>query len=105
MQKTLAQIVAGVNLVATKLDTLTSKEATEMATLDDIKQEVTDQTTIVGSVSTLLTSLSAQLQTAITNAAPADPTELQAIADSLKANSDALAKAVAANTPAAAGVV
>lgn len=66
-----------------------------MALVDDIQTDVTAQTTVVGSVVTLLQSLSAQI-----TAAGTDPAKLQAIKDSLDQNTTALANAVTANTPA-----
>lgn len=67
-------------------------------TLDDIKAKVTDQTTVVGSAVTLLGELKVKLDEALANGA--DPVKLQEIADALGANTDALAAAVVANTPA-----
>jgi hypothetical protein len=67
-----------------------------MKELDDLKAEVTESTTVQQGAITLINGIAARLA-----AAGTDPTALQALTDSLKTNSDALAAAVAANTPAA----
>jgi len=67
-----------------------------MATLDDVQTEVTAQTTVVASATTLLTGLKTALDAAI---ASGNPAAVQAIADQLGTNTQALADSVAANTP------
>src|SRR5260221_11570262 len=67
-----------------------------MALLDDIQGDVTAQTTVVQSVVALIKGLADQIA-----AAGTDPIKLQAIEDQLRANTQALADSVAANTPAA----
>ena len=70
-----------------------------MALLDNLAAEVTRQTTVDGSVVTLLNGLVAQL--AKLAAQPSvDPAALQALVEAVKANDDTLAAAVTANTPA-----
>jgi uncharacterized coiled-coil protein SlyX len=64
-------------------------------TLDELKVKVDNQTTVIGSVKTLLTNLSQRLKDAAT-----DPAKVQAIADEISANSQDLADAVVSNTPA-----
>jgi len=66
-----------------------------MAMIDDVSADVEAQSTVIASVETLLTNLSAQLA-----AAGTDPAKLQAIKDSLDANTARLSAAVVANTPA-----
>jgi hypothetical protein len=95
VQRLLAQIQASLNHINAKLDLLVAREAKAMATLDDIKAAVTNETTVIGSVSTLIT----QLVAAAKAAAPSDATELQSILDEITANTNALSDAVAANTP------
>ena len=73
-------------------------EEISMAAIDDLQAEVARNTTVEQSALTLITGLSSQLVAAI---ASGDMTQVQAVADTLKANDDALAAAVAANTPAA----
>lgn len=67
-----------------------------MAIPDSLIQEVTRNDAVDASAITLLNGLSAQIEQ-LKN----DPVALQALADELKGSSDALAAAVAANTPAA----
>lgn len=66
-----------------------------MAAIDDLKVEVARNTTVEQSAVALIQGLSAQLAAAI---ASGDMGQVQAVADSLKANDDALAAAVTANT-------
>lgn len=67
-----------------------------MALLDTLTAEVARNTTVEQSAITLLQGLKAQL-----DAAGTDPVALKALSDQLGTNDDALAAAVAANTPAA----
>ncbi len=64
--------------------------------LDDLTAQVTANTDVVNSALTLIKGLAAALE-----AAGTDPAKLDALKASLKASDDALAAAVAANTPAA----
>lgn len=66
-----------------------------MAVIDDVQADVEAQSTVIGSVETLLANLSAQI-----TAAGTDPVKLQAIKDALEVNSARLSAAVVANTPA-----
>lgn len=66
--------------------------------LDDLKAQVEAQTTVVDSAVTLLQQLKTMLDQAI---ASGDPAKIQAVADLLHHNTQALADAVVANTPAA----
>jgi hypothetical protein len=70
---------------------------TDMA-LQDVLNKVEAQTTVIGSVETLLADLSTRLKAAI---AAEDPVMLQKIVTELDANTTRAAKAVEANTPAA----
>jgi len=79
-----------------KLDQILKGQKMAAATLDDLVSDTTAQTTVVGSVVTLLQGLSAQLAAAI---ASGNPAKIQAAADAISANTKALADAVAANTP------
>ena len=65
-----------------------------MAALDDLTAAVAANTTVTGSALTLIQGLAAQLA-----AAGTDPVKLAALAAQLKSSDDALAAAVAANTP------
>lgn len=91
-------VTARLNRIEAKLDLLLVKEQKLMATIQDVQNAVTSETTVVGSVVTLLNQLSAQLQAAI---AQNDPAALQALVTSINANATTLANAVTANTPAA----
>lgn len=66
------------------------------AGLDRLKEEVAENSTLIGSVTTLLNSLSQQIRD---NAE--DPEALNALADELDAQNASLAAAVEANTPTA----
>lgn len=67
-------------------------------TLDDVKQKVNDQTTVISSAVTLLIDLRTKLDAAI---ATGNMAKVQEISDALGANTNALADAIAANTPSA----
>lgn len=66
-----------------------------MADLTKLQEEVQENGTVIGSAITLLNGLKAQL-----DAAGTDPEALKALSDQLDSQSNALAAAVAANTPA-----
>lgn len=66
-----------------------------MALLDDLEQKVSSQKSVIGSVKTLLTDLSAKIV-----AAGNDPARLQALVAEINAHNEELAAAVVANTPA-----
>lgn len=74
-----------------KLDTLLQQEALEMALIDDVLAEAQRNSTIGDSVLALVQKL--------VDASGGDPTKLQGILDTLKADSDKLEAAVVANTP------
>jgi hypothetical protein len=96
----LADIRRALNIQETKI----------MSALQDletnIEAKVAAETTVVGGVQTLLTSLKTSLDSALAALAAggvsaADLARLQAISDKLGTNTDALSAAVVANTPAA----
>lgn len=68
------------------------------AQMDALIAATSKNTTVIESAITLLTGLKAALDQAI---ASGDPAAIQAVADTLGSESDKLAAAVAANTPAA----
>lgn len=80
------------------LTTLLNWRTTVDQVLVDLQAEVQENTTVVGSAITLLTGLKTALDNAIANN---DMTAVAAIRDSIAQNNDALAAAVAANTPSA----
>jgi hypothetical protein len=93
-----ARIDAYQAVVMSALKIIQTKETTIMATLTDVQDAVTAETTVEQSVILLLQGLSTQLAAAL---AANDPAAIQAIVDSINANSAALSAAVTANTPVA----
>jgi hypothetical protein len=78
-----------------RLDALIAQGATMSAQLDALQAEVARNTSVDQSAIILLTRLAEQIA-----ANANDPVAMQKLADDLKASSDALAAAVAANTAA-----
>ncbi len=66
-----------------------------MAELDDLTTQVSANSTVIDSALTLINGIAARI-----TAAGVDSTKLSALTASLKSEDDALAAAVAANTPA-----
>jgi hypothetical protein len=88
----LDRIEAAITTMAQAITTLRNEMSQE---LDTLTAEVQRNTSVDQSAITLLQGLAAQIE-----ALKSDPVKLQALADSLRGSSDALAAAVAANTPA-----
>jgi hypothetical protein len=86
------------NHILSLLNELNHKVNIVMATLQDIANEVTLETTIDQSIVTLLDGIAAQLQTALNNN---DPVAMQTVLTNLQANAKILSDAIAANTPVA----
>jgi hypothetical protein len=82
--------------ILAQLNVLGRQETTIMADLTDLTAKVQATTDAEQSAILLINGIAAQLKTAGT-----DPAALAALGESLKTNSDALAAAVVANTPAA----
>ena len=82
-------------LINDKLDLIIQQGAKEMAILDDLTAQVAQNASVEGSAVQLIQNIAAQLA-----AAGTDPAKLQDLQNQLKTSSDALAAAVAANTPA-----
>lgn len=78
------------------LSTLTTLEVIEMADLTALTADVSANTDATASAVTLLNSIAQQLRDAAT-----DPAAIQALATSIETNTQSLADAVTANTPAA----
>jgi len=78
------------------LETLIGKEERLMQNLAALTSQVEANTSVEASAVLLINGIAAQLAAVST-----DPVAVQALADKLKASSDTLAAAVAANTPAA----
>jgi hypothetical protein len=75
----------------------TMEDTAIMATLQDITAAVAAEATVEQGVIVLLGQLTAAVQAAV---ASSDPTQLQAVLDSITAQTAALSAAVTANTPA-----
>jgi hypothetical protein len=84
------------DLILARLDALGRQETTIMKELDDLTTQVQATDDAQQSALTLINGIADRLA-----AAGTDPAKLQALTESLKTNSDALAAAVIANTPAA----
>jgi hypothetical protein len=74
--------------------------------IDALKAEVARDTNVISSAVTLINGIQAAIDAAVAAAVANGATatqlaDIQAVSDSLKANDDALAAAVAAQTPAA----
>lgn len=84
------------------LAAITDLKETIMATLDDITADMTEETTAIGGISTLVQGLRQQLADALsgTTLPPAVQAKVDAIFTAAEANKGALAAALAANTPA-----
>lgn len=80
------------------IDQLTKRISTMADELQTLTATVATNTTVTDSAITLLTGLKGQLDAAI---AAGNPAALQALSDSLGSETQKLAAAVAANTPAA----
>jgi predicted phage tail protein len=78
-----------------KLDEVHQFERTQMADLSAVQAEISENGDVVNSAVTLLQNLSQ-----LVREAAGDPAAIQALADQLDAQTQALAQAVAANTPA-----
>jgi ABC-type transporter Mla MlaB component len=95
----LSETDAKLDSILAALKKLQTTENQMSQALDDLTAEVTRVQTVDASVMTLLQGLTAKIQELIA-AGNLDP-QLQALHDNLKAQTDALAEAVTANTPAA----
>jgi ABC-type transporter Mla MlaB component len=82
--------------LASNIAALTLKQEQAMTDLTALTVEVARNTEVDTSAIALLTGLAAQIE-----ALKTDPAALQALADTMRGSSDALAAAVLANTPAA----
>ena len=68
-----------------------------MAALENLRTEVGETKTVMGSAVTLLDGLNQKLKDAI---ASGDPAQIQALSDELDASTNQLAEAITRNTPA-----
>ena len=90
------QILARLSFIRRELESLSRKVDKLMATLADLQAEVAAEDTVIDSAVTLIQGLADQVKNLQPNQAAID-----ALAADIKGKSDALAAAVAANTPVA----
>jgi len=93
-------IITKLNAVLANQLTILKQEAIMAVDISALTAEVTNNTTVTGSVETLITSLAAQI-TALASSStdPATQTALNALVATLQQNDTGLAAAVVANTP------
>lgn len=91
------RIVWRLDYLMAQVNRLLRMEVRQLAVLDDLKAEVEEVKTVEASAVTLLNGLAQMLRDAL---ASGDPAAIQAVIADLDASSNALADAVAANTPA-----
>src|SRR5438067_10462247 len=84
-------------IICIYFSSLTTKIKTIMVTVDDLVKKVADQKTVEDSLVTLLGNINTQLKEAL---ASGDQSKLQALSDSIDANTKELSDAVTANTTA-----
>ncbi|HEY5985736.1 MAG TPA: hypothetical protein VIV12_05030 [Streptosporangiaceae bacterium] len=92
----LDQVLAGQQQILAALAAVQQGESRMAMSLDALAAQVQKNTDAEASAVTLLNTLSDLIRSSA-----ADPAKVTALADSLKASSDALAAAIVANTPAA----
>ena len=86
--------------VGSKLNNIERKEVSIMATLDQVLADVQAESTLIGSISQLISGLQQQLNDILAgNLPPAVQAKVDAVFTQAEANKQALADAVAANTP------
>jgi hypothetical protein len=90
------EILLAIGKQTRQLYKLTEEEKQMALDLSGLTVEVTNNTDVVGSALALIQGLADEL-----TAAAGDPAAVAALADTLRANNQALADAVAANTPVA----
>ena len=96
------RIAAQLQLIFPVLRKITNSEKVIMSVLDEIEAEVASNTSVVGSVETLVQNMTAKIQeqTDALAAAGVDTTRMQAVLDAIKSNDTRLGALVTANTPA-----
>src|ERR1043166_9712050 len=93
---------AKLDMLISSASALSKMESATMATIQDIVQAVQQETTLVGGVTTLLQQLKQQITDALANQITPDmQAAIDAAFTSATSNNQALADAIAANTPAA----
>jgi glutamate-1-semialdehyde aminotransferase len=89
--------------VSTLQATMVTQGAIQMATLDELLQDVSDESTQIDSLATLTAGLKQQLQDALSgaNLPPAVQAKVDAVFAAVDANKGKVVDAINANTPAA----
>ena len=87
--------------IKTTLDHITHSLEKILATLDDVIQDMTDETTAIGGISTLITGLQQQLADALSGVTlpPGTQAKIDQIFTAAEANKAALATALATGVP------
>ena len=97
--KELRRLDRKLNLVIDKLDKVNKEGALKMAWIDDMRAELANNTSVSQSAVMALNALADKVQELIN--AGADPDELQAFVDTLRANDAAVSEAIKAHTASA----
>jgi uncharacterized protein YoxC len=97
MFRLIHQLLSELQRLNSNFESLLEQEMKMTQATDNLAAAVQRETSVVTSVTTLISGLAAQIKQTST-----DP-QVQALADQINANSDTLASAVTANTPAQAG--
>jgi len=102
-ERKLDQVIAALNAIKADVAILKERTATMLPQLDELAAKVAANTSAVNSAVEILTTLKARLDADIAESDlnTEDQARFQALSDELGANSQKLADAVVANTPAA----
>lgn len=94
-------IRAQLNRIERKIDLLTAKENAMDETLDQVLQDVQNESTVEDSLIALTTSIKTQLDAALANTSisASDQAKIDAIFTGIEANKTKLASAITTNTP------
>jgi hypothetical protein len=90
------EVLSRLDVLENKSDLMLRNQEAIMAAIDDLQAAVTAEDTVIDSAITLIQGIPALIA-----AAGVDPAKLAALQSDITAKSQALASAVAANTPAA----
>ena len=96
--KELRRVNRKLDLVIEKLDIIEAEGVIEMAWIDEMRTEIENNTSVSQSAVVAVNALADRVQELINNGA--DPAELQAFVDTLRANDAALSEAIKARTAA-----
>lgn len=96
-----ARVEAKLDQLLQRVEQIQIQENQEMQGIASLTAQVSQNTTVIGSAKTLIEGFNKRLNDAIEAAQTGDNSALLALSAEIKASDDALAAAVAANTPAA----